>query len=99
MEEDNTYKYKGKTYKMDDLDLLIKAQINNLPRWCKGLPGDFESHEWIHTYGRFVYYGSQIGIAHVPSSEPTRMYPYYICKHCHAVSNNFTTSSIIKRVR
>lgn len=69
-----------------NLDKVIK---DSLPS-----PEDHK-HEWIHTYGQYNSLETLIkkwdGI--------TRMYPYYICKHCHAVSNNFTESSVIKRVR
>lgn len=76
---------------------LIKESIDALPRWCKGLEGDHETHEWTTTYGPYtniVECASKFTL-----KGPTRMFPNYICKHCHAVSNDFVSSPHIKRVR
>lgn len=97
------YNFKDETYtgELEGIELIIKAQIDALPRWCKGLEGDFESHDWLPTYGRYTPYpNGGLGITHTPNSDPTRMFPYYLCRHCHAVSNNFTEPHrSIKRVR
>lgn len=77
-----------------DMMILIKTQLDNLPRWCKGLEDDHESHEWVHAYERY-----QADNWFPKFDGPTYMLPYYTCRHCHAVSTNFTDSTTIKRAR
>jgi hypothetical protein len=79
----------------DPLELLIKDQLDALPRWCKGLEGDLESHDWVNAYGN----GNELTPWKGLDRLKTIMLPYYLCKHCHAVSNDFTTFPDIKRVR
>lgn len=80
-----------------DLETIIKESLEALPRWCKGLEGDFESHDWTTAYG--VYTNLEECASKFTLKGRTRMFPYYMCRHCHAVSNDFTSSPSIKRVR
>lgn len=101
-----TYIYpdSGKTYKFDAIEDLIKAELNKLPDGCQSArSGDtFYNgyHEWVITYGPYRPALSEDEDNSKGPSEwscagnklkNTYMYPYYLCKFCHAVSENFTT--------
>lgn len=82
------------------IDDIIKASIDALPKWCKGEGEESYSratewHEWENAYGP---YNSIEALVDLDLSK-TFMLPYYVCKHCSAVSTNFTDSPSPKRVR
>lgn len=78
------------------LGTTIKAAIDALPVYCRG--GEdvgLETHEWINAYGD----PDLESFKRNRIKQGTQMLPYYMCKHCHAVSNDKITSPYIKRVR
>jgi hypothetical protein len=97
--DDNTYNYNNKVYSLDPLDLLIKDKINALPHWCK-IDGNLGHHEWVHAYQEgFIPDGKDRIRSHNPIKDTTVRLTHFICKHCYAVSTDYTTNPVIKRAR
>lgn len=84
------------------LDELIQSELDKVPERCKkDYSLEVQHHEWAPAYGQ-GFEKSLFTHAHeVRNSFETYQFPYFICKHCHAVSSNYTDTpdEDIKRVR
>lgn len=76
---------------MDKLEAVISMALTDIPIYCTDAVA---THEWAITYLNPVECWPNESL-----SGPTKMQPYYRCKHCHAVSADWTTNRYPKRVR
>lgn len=75
-----------------DLTNTIKHALVDIPEYCT--TDGVQTHKWVVTYGI-----EQVDEPGLTDLKTTRMLPYYLCKHCHAVSTDWTTHRYPKRVR
>ena len=75
-----------------NLDTVIKHALLDIPEYCTA---DVETHEWVIAYGDVEIKDIMRSVTRTP----TKMLPYYVCKHCHAVSDLWTMNKYPKRVR
>lgn len=76
------------------LENLIKKELDKLPEWCKA-DGSLGTHEWVYIYEPY-----QENKFNQHSSHTTIWrWKHYRCRHCHAVSSDYTVNPNVRRVR
>ena len=93
----------------EPLESLIKAELQKLPPDCtREYPFKVQNgHEWVPAYSVYRYDNPAMEKERNHAFQKTFILPYFICKHCHAVSENYTDAPterqygdrIIKRAR